>query len=89
MVIRNEDIESVVVEIPEGHTHIRATVRLVDGTEWTLQEAALSNLLRAFVTVKTHPIKNKIALRRVELGQGEMKKGFATHQLLEVDDGRA
>ncbi len=45
MVIRNEDVKELLVEIPEGHRHIRATIFLQDGTELTLQEATVANLV--------------------------------------------
>ena len=44
MRIRNEDIEGLVVEVPEGHLHLRTFVRLRDGTELEFQEAAVANL---------------------------------------------
>ena len=34
-IIRNEDVQKVVVEIPENHKHIRTTIVLYDGTEFT------------------------------------------------------
>lgn len=73
----------MVVEIPEGHTHVRTTIRLVDGTEWTLQEAAVSNLLRAFTAVKTHPVTRRVELRAQECAG--RKEGYAAWQLLETD----
>jgi hypothetical protein len=84
MRIRNEDIEGIVVEIPEGHLHLRTFVRLRDGTELEFQEAAVANLLRAFVAVKTHPVKKKVVLRGRELEK--TKEGYARWQLLEVED---
>jgi hypothetical protein len=84
MRIRNEDVSSMVVEIPEGHRHLRNTVRLRDGREFTLQEATVANLLRAFVGVKTHPLKTRVELRARELSK--RKEGYAEWQLLEVED---
>ena len=55
MIIRNEDIVRVTAEIPEGHRHLRTTVVLADGTELVFQEAAVANIVRAYVGVKTHP----------------------------------
>ena len=82
MNISNEDVASIVVEIPEGHHHLRSTVTLRDGTELTFQEATISNLLRAFVGVKTHPTRRRIELRGREVTEG-VKHGFANWQLLE------
>lgn len=82
MNIRNEDVREVVVEIPEGHTHIRCTIGLADGSALTFNEATVSNLLRAFVAVKTHPRTRRVTLRSVRLD--ERKNGYAEWQLLEV-----
>ena len=57
MKIGNEDIKEILVEIPEGHQHIRTKVTLKDDTELVFQEATIANLTRAFITVKTHPQK--------------------------------
>jgi hypothetical protein len=84
MKIRNEDVSGMVVEIPDGHRHLRTTLRLRDGREFTLQEATVANLLRALVTVKTHPQKTKVELRA--RGLSKRKEGYAEWQLLEVKD---
>lgn len=79
--IRNEDIREVLAEIPEGHRHIRTTVVLHDGTQLVFQEAAVANMLRAYVTVKTHPQKTAVRLRGQRLEQ--RKEGYAEWQLIE------
>ena len=81
MIIRNEDIKEVIAEIPDGHTHIRTTIKLQDGTVLTLQEAAIANIIRAYTTIKTHPLKSSVVLigQRIE----ERKAGYAEWQLLE------
>ncbi len=81
MKIRNEDIVEVLAEIPEGHRHIRTKVVLHDGTEFVFQEATMAGIVRAFVTVKTDPVKKLVRLkgRRLE----ERKDGFAEWQLRE------
>ncbi len=81
MNIRNEDIKEVLVEIPEGHRHIRTKISLQDGTEFVFQEAALANIIRAFITVKTHPEKSSVRLRGSRFGK--RKPGFAEWQLIE------
>ncbi len=83
MVIRNEDVKELVAEIPEGHIHMRITIVLQDGSEITLQEATTANLVRAYVTVKTHPVRNQVRLRNCRLA--ERKEGYAEWQLLESD----
>ncbi len=83
-VLRNEDIEEIVVEIPEGHKHLRTTIVSSNGSEFVFQEATVANLLRAFVTVKTHPVKKRVRLKAVKLEH--RKEGYAEWQLLEVDE---
>jgi len=81
MIIANEDVKQLTAEIPDGHIHIRTTITFADGKELTFQEATIANLVRAYITVKTHPESKKIRLtgRKVESG----KEGYAGWQLLE------
>ncbi|MGE5300855.1 MAG: hypothetical protein ACM3MB_07820 [Acidobacteriota bacterium] len=81
MEIRNEDIKEVTVGVPEGHRHIRTCIVLRDGTEFVFREAAVANILRAFVTVKTHPAKTHVRLKGKSMEQ--RKKGYAEWQLVE------
>jgi hypothetical protein len=67
MNIRNEDIREILVEIPEGHKHIRTTIFLQDGTELVFREAAIANITRAYVTIKTHPQKRLVKLKGTHL----------------------
>jgi hypothetical protein len=80
-IIRNEDVQKVVVEIPENHKHIRTTIVLHDGTEFTFQEATVANLVRAYTTVKTHPLATRVVLVGRRLATP--KEGYAEWQLLE------
>ncbi len=81
MNVSNEDIKEVLAEIPEGHKHIRTKIVLRDDTELIFQEAAIANIVRAYVTIKTHPQKKSVRLRgrKVE----DRKEGYAEWQLLE------
>ena len=81
MNIRNEDIKEILVEIPEGHKHIRTKITLQDATELVFQEAAVANITRAYITVKTHPQKTSVKLRGKQLTA--KKAGYADWQLLE------
>lgn len=85
MEIRNEDIESVRVEIPEGHSHIRTTITLREGSSFTLQEAAMSNMVRAFIGLKTHPTRKLCILRASRPDPSALKKGYAEWQLMEEE----
>lgn len=79
--VSNEDIKEVLVEVPEGHRHVRTRISLQDGTEFVFQEAAVANIVRAFITVKTHPEKTSVRLR----GRKSVKRksGYSEWQLTE------
>ncbi len=81
MIIANEDIRELIAEVPEGHRHLRITLVLHDGREFTFQEATAANLVRAYVSVKTHPTTERVRLtgRRLDAP----KEGFAGWQLHE------
>lgn len=79
--LRNEDVVAVVAEIPEGHRHLRTTVRLADGTAMTFQEATVAAMVRAYIAVKTDPLRSRVALRGRRVTGG--KEGYAEWQLLE------
>ncbi len=81
MVIANEEIKQLVAEIPAGHKHLRTTIVLHDGREFTFQEATVANLVRAYITVKTHPVMTRVRLDGKKLSQ--RKDGYAEWQLLE------
>lgn len=81
MLINNEDIKELTAEIPEGHRHLRTTIVLQDGTEFVFQEAAIANMVRAYITVKTHPLKKKVVMKGRKIA--ERKEGYAEWQLTE------
>jgi hypothetical protein len=81
MNIANEMIREVVLEVPEGHKHLRARLLLHDGAEFIFQEATIANIARAYITMKTHPHKTSIRLKGKNLQN--KKQGFADYQLLE------
>ena len=82
MIIRNRDVRRVVIGIPGSHKHLRIAIFLNNNTVLVFHEATMANIVRAFVTVKTHPLVEAIELRNVKLEQ--RKKGFAEYPLLEV-----
>lgn len=84
MLIHNEDIKELTAEIPDGHKHLRTTIVLQDGTEITFQEAAIASLVRAYITVKTHPEIKKVKLKGKRLA--ERKDGYAEWQLMEAEE---
>lgn len=83
-ILSNTDIREINLEIPKGHQHLRTTIKLRSGEELIFQEAAIANLVRAYISIKTHP---KIESCRL-IGQsldGDTKQGYASWQLLECD----
>ena len=85
MIIRIEDTKELIAEIPEGHRHLRTTIKLQDGTELVFQEAAVANIVRAYIRVRTHPLTKKVALKGKNLA--ERKEGYAEWQLVEEEEG--
>lgn len=81
MIVGNEDVSEVHVGVPEGHRHVRVRIVLKDGTEFVFQEATMANIVRAFITVKTDPVRKSARLKGRRLQ--ERKEGFAEWQLLE------
>ena len=81
MIIANEEVKELIAEIPDGHKHLRTTIALHDGRSFTFQEATMANLVRAYITVKTHPQRAKVRLLGRKLfGR---KEGYAEWQLIE------
>jgi hypothetical protein len=81
MIITNENVKEIIAEIPEGHKHIRTTIVFKDGKSMTFQEATIANLLRAYINVKTHPVRTNMRLKGTRLE--DTKDGFAEWQLIE------
>ena len=83
MIIHNEDIKELTAEIPDGHKHLRTMMVLQDGKEFVFQEATIANLVRAYIMVKTHPVKRKVTLKGKSFS--ERKDGYAEWQLVEEE----
>ncbi|HXY55362.1 MAG TPA: hypothetical protein VEM40_11900 [Nitrospirota bacterium] len=81
MIVSNEEVKELTAEIPEGHKHVRTTIVLRDGQEITFQEATMANLVRAYISVKTHPQLTKMRLTGKRLQA--KKDGYAEWQLVE------
>ncbi len=82
-IIHNEDIKELIVEIPERHKHLRAKIVLQDGIELIFQEATIANLVRAYITVKTHPQTIRVVLKGKKIF--DRKEGYAEWQLVEEE----
>ena len=83
MIIHNEDIRELTAELPEGHKHLRTTIVLHDGRDFTFQEATLANLVRAYIMIKTHPARTRVDMKGTKLDA--RKDGYAEWQLVERD----
>lgn len=83
-VIRNEDIEQVLMGVPEDHKHLRICVKLKNKSAFIFQEATIANILRAYITIKTDPNIRAKELKMKALTAEQQKEGYAVHQLLET-----
>lgn len=83
-VIRNEDVNQVLIGTPEEHRHLRVCMKLKNGSIIIFQEATIANILRAYITMKTHPNIQAQELRMETLTEELRKEGYAAHQLLET-----
>lgn len=83
LLFHNDDVAELRVELPEGHKHLRATITLRDGRSFVFQEATVANLVRAYISVKTHPTKTKVVLKGGKCF--DRKEGYAEWQLLEYE----
>ncbi|GAB4164300.1 MAG: hypothetical protein Tsb0017_02670 [Geothermobacteraceae bacterium] len=84
-VFGTEDILALEVAVPDGHRHLRARLTLADGRTLVFQEATLAALARAWVTVKSDPLRSSCRLVGRHLEPPEMKQGYARWQLLPED----
>jgi len=83
LLVRNQDVQRVLIGVPTGHKHYRMIVEL-RGRRIVFEEATISSITRAFVWVKNHPKVGAIELRSVMLTNDEKKVGYAEYQLLET-----
>jgi len=83
-IIRNQDVDRVLIGVPEGHHHLRVCIRLTNKSSIVFQEATIANILRAYTTIKTHPTIRAQELKMEAFTPQPLKEGFATYQLLET-----
>jgi hypothetical protein len=79
----NAEIARVMVGIPDGHKHLRTVIETSTGEQFLFQEATMANLVRAYVTIKTHPQRKAVELRTKRLDDN--KPRYAEFQLVETD----
>ena len=81
-VFRNRDIDMIIMGVPSDHKHLRLIIK--SGNKYLVfQEATIAAIVRAYVNVKTHPLRRAIKMVRCNLIY--RKEGYADQQLLEVD----
>jgi hypothetical protein len=85
IILRNRDIQRVLMGTPRSHKHMRTIIATDHGNNYIFQEATIANIVRAYITLKTHPSKNGIELIREDKVEG-WKNGFASSQL--IDSGK-
>jgi hypothetical protein len=83
-IVRNEDVEKVLMGVPQGHKHLRVCTKLKTGTSLIFQEATIASISRAYVTLKTHPRVQAQELVMETLTEEQRKEGYAAHQLIET-----
>ena len=83
LVVRNSDIEKVLLGAPRGHKHIRGLIFLKNGIILVLQQATLENIARGVISLITHPMRRALCLRSIKLES--RKEGYAEYQLIEED----
>lgn len=83
-VIRNEDVDQVLIGVPEGHKHVRICMKLKNGSILIFQQATIANISRAYIALKTHPSIQAQELKMKILTEEILKEGYARHQLLET-----
>ncbi len=81
--ITNEALAQALLAVPEGHRHLRLAITTKDGETVVLQEAAVAAIVRAYMEVKTHPVRRAVKL--MSKTPDGLKEGYAKDQLVEVD----
>ncbi len=81
--VKNEDIASALLAVPAGHRHLRLALTTREGETIVLQEATVAAIVRAYTTVKTHPVRR--AVKMLSMQPSGIKDGYAKDQLVEAD----
>ncbi len=80
--IENNAVIRVLLGVPQRHKHLRLAIKLANGRVLLFSEATVANIVRAYVTVKTHPQVRAVEL--VGMSLKERKPEYAKYQLLET-----
>ena len=71
----------MLIGVPKGYKYLRVYMKLKDAA-LILQEATIANILRAYLTIKTHSTIRAQELKMHKLDETRTKQGYALHQLL-------
>lgn len=77
----NSGVRRILYGVPRGRLHGRLVIEFEDGSILVLSEATVANIVRAYITVLTHPLVEAVELVKRRLV--ERKKGYAEYQLVE------
>ncbi|RLE78659.1 MAG: hypothetical protein DRJ51_09165 [Thermoprotei archaeon] len=80
----NRDVERVLLGVPRGHKHLRLAIITSRNEVLVFSEATLANIVRAYVTIKTHPVRRAVELQQFSKTD-EFKEEYAKYQLLETE----
>lgn len=78
-VYRNKDISRVLIGAPNSHKHLRTIIE-TPHERFIFQEATIANIVRAYITIKTH--QTPFSIQRITATKA-VKEGYARYQLLE------
>jgi len=83
--VTNCSVKRILFGKPKGRVHCRLVLELSDGRRIVFSEATVANIVRAYVGVKTHPIREAVEMRVSRLK--DRKNGYAECQLIETREG--
>lgn len=81
--LSTQNVNQLLFGIPDNHKHCRLVLKTEPIATLVFSEALVAAIVRAYVTVKTHPTHGGIEMTSQPISNG--KADFATWQLLETD----
>ncbi|MDZ7331858.1 MAG: hypothetical protein ONB31_07750 [candidate division KSB1 bacterium] len=81
--LSTQNVMQMLFGIPENHKHCRLVLKTEQAATLVFSEALVAAIVRAYVTVKTHPTQGGLEMTSQPISNG--KADFATWQLLETD----
>lgn len=81
--LSTQNVTQLLFSTPENHKHCRLVLKTDQSSTLVLSEALVAAIVRAYVTIKTHPKRSGIEMTTALISDG--KPDFASWQLLETD----